>query len=192
MNNNNTDFDLSVILLHDEMVDKHNHPITSSLTLIDVHDIARSARTYGVNKVFISHPSPTLRKLARTLKSHWEEGFGATYNPNRKEALENIDIVCDPDEAIHKIDVRTGKLPQLIATSARPGSKRINFKGMQDLIFNNKQQPYMLMLGTGWGMSEALLGRADYFLEPVNGPGEYNHLSVRSACAIMLDRLITR
>lgn len=191
MNDTKPKFDLSVILLHDQMVDKHNRPITSSLTLIDVHDIARSARTYCVDKVYISHPSPGIRKLARTLKSHWEEGFGSTYNPNRKEALENIDIVCDPDEAIHKIDVRTGRLPKLIATSARGGSRRINFPEMRNLL-SSSDQPYLLMLGTGWGMSEELLARADYFLEPVKGPGDYNHLSVRSACAIMLDRLASR
>ena len=31
--------------------------------------------------------------------------------------------------------------------------------------------------------------RADYFLEPIKGPTDYNHLSVRAACAIMLDRI---
>jgi hypothetical protein len=32
--------------------------------------------------------------------------------------------------------------------------------------------------------------QADYILEPIYGPGEYNHLSVRSAVAIILDRLL--
>ena len=50
--------------------------------------------------------------------------------------------------------------------------------------------PYLLMFGTGWGMSEELLERSDYFLEPVSGPTDYNHLSVRSACAVILDRLL--
>jgi hypothetical protein len=48
---------------------------------------------------------------------------------------------------------------------------------------------FLLMFGTGWGMSEELLARADYFLAPIDGPTPYNHLSVRSACAIILDRL---
>jgi hypothetical protein len=38
-------------------------------------------------------------------------------------------------------------------------------------------------------MSEELMARADYVLKPINGPTEYNHLSVRAACAIILDRL---
>jgi hypothetical protein len=34
-----------------------------------------------------------------------------------------------------------------------------------------------------------MMKKFDYILEPVYGPGEYNHLSVRSAVAIILDRL---
>lgn len=183
--------DLSVVLLHEHMVDKQQKPISACLTMIDVPDIARSCRTYGASTLFISHPAPTIRKLARTLKSHWEEGFGATYNPNRKEALEYVEIVSDLDEAIQHIDARTGKLPKLIATSARDGGKRISFDEF-DSTLKTSGDPYLLMLGTGWGMSEQLLSRADYFLQPIKGPTEYNHLSVRSACAIMLDRLLGR
>lgn len=181
--------DINVVLLHDKMVDKTGKLVTTSLTLIDVHDIARSSRTYGVNTFFVAHPAPALRKLARTLQSHWEDGWGATYNPNRKEALEHVDIVNDLDEVIQKIDARTGKLPKLIATSAKDGGKRVNFTELKTEM-SISDDPYLLMLGTGWGMSDELLARATHFLTPVKGPGEYNHLSVRSACAIMLDRLL--
>jgi len=183
-----TDTDLSVILLHDEMVNKQGTVVTTSLTLLDLHDIARSSRTYGVTEVYIAHPSPTLRKLSRSLKSHWEEGFGATYNPNRKDALSRVKIACDLDEAIHHIDLRAGKLPKLIATSAKEGSGRMTASALRDALSGG--DPHLLMLGTGWGMSEKLLNRTDYFLEPIKGPGDYNHLSVRSACAIMLDRIL--
>jgi hypothetical protein len=180
--------DLSVVLLHDQMVDRQGHHVTTSITLIDVHDIARSARTYGLTNYFISHPSPHLRGLVRTMQIHWDEGFGATYNPNRKEALARVELVCTLDEAIAKIDLRTGKLPKLIATSAKGGGRRVTFSEMRREL-HDTEDPYLLMLGTGWGMSDELLARADLFLEPVYGPTNYNHLSVRSACAIMLDRL---
>lgn len=181
--------ELNVILLHDQMENKEGRLVTTSLTLIDIHDLARSARTYGVKTLFIAHPSAALRKLARTLHAHWDEGFGATYNPNRKDALGIVEIVGDLDEAIHKIDLRSGTLPRLIATSAKGGDKRITFAGMKGEL-QKEGAPLMLMLGTGWGMTDSLLNRATYFLEPVRGPTEYNHLSVRSACAIMLDRLV--
>ena len=180
---------LSVALLHEDMVDKQNASVTSSLTVIDVHDIARSSKTYGVQTTYIAHPSAALRKLSRVLKHHWEEGFGATYNPNRKDALEIIEIVTDLDEAIMKIDLANGVLPTLVATSAKAGGKRVSFGEFREILHTD-DKPYLLMLGTGWGMSDQLLERAQLFLEPINGPCEYNHLSVRSACAIMLDRLL--
>ena len=82
----------------------------------------------------------------------------------------------------------SGKLPKLIATSARDGDDRISYEGMKE-IFAAADQPFLVMFGTGWGMSDELMARADYVLKPINGPTEYNHLSVRAACAIILDRL---
>lgn len=181
-------FDLNVTLLHDQMVDKQGTLVTTSLTLIDVHDIARSSTTYGVTAAYIAHPSPSLRRLARTIKDHWEEGRGATYNANRKEAIETIKIVADLDEAIADIDERTGRLPKLIATSAHRGEGRTSYAAMSE-IMSKSDDSFLLMFGTGWGMSEGLLARADYLLDPIEGPTPYNHLSVRSACAIILDRL---
>ena len=181
--------DLSVILLHEGMVDKEGKLVTTSLTLIDIHDIARSSATYGAQRAYIAHPSPALRKLAHTIEQHWEEGYGSTYNPDRKTAIEGIEIISDLDEAIHKIDLRTGKIPKLIATSAQEGDSRLSYHEMRR-IMHDTDDPFLLMFGTGWGMGPDLLGRADYFLEPVRGSGSYNHLSVRSACAIILDRLM--
>ena len=180
--------DLSVVLLHDDMVNKEGRHVTTSLTMIDTHDIARSSRTYDVSTFYVSHSSPTLRRLAKTLKSHWEEGFGATYNPKRKTALEVTKIVSSLDEAITDIELRTGRLPKLIATTAARGEGRLGYQAMRQII-EKGDMPYLLMFGTGWGMSDELFNRADYYLEPVEGPVPYNHLSVRSAAAIVMDRL---
>ncbi len=179
---------LNVILLHDNMVDKQKNIVTTSLTMIDLHDIARSCRTFGVNNTFVCHSSPSLRKLAETLKAHWMTDFGEKYNGNRKDALMRVHIIREIDEAISILDKQYGKLPKLIASSARDGGRRVSFNEMKTLL-EKDDTPYLLMLGTGWGMSDELLSRADYFLEPIKGPTDYNHLSVRSACAIMLSRL---
>lgn len=172
-------------------MDKTGRLVTTSLTLIDIHDIARSAKTFGVSGVYVAHPSPALHKLANTLKSHWEEGFGATYNPNRKEAIEGVQMVNTLDEVIGEIESRTGVKPILVATSAKEGSERVSFESFRDEL-SRSSKSYLMMLGTGWGMAPELLARADMFLEPVRGPSDYNHLSVRSACAIMLARLFGR
>lgn len=180
--------DLNIALLHENMVDKNGKLVTTSVTLIDIHDISRSARTFGVNEFYLAHPAVTIKALVTTLRDHWEDGFGATYNPNRKDALERLRIVDTLDDAIKGITDRTGKSPLLVATSARPGADRITFNEF-DARARESNRPILVMFGTGWGMSPELLSRADLILEPIDGPTEYNHLSVRSAVAIILDRI---
>ena len=179
---------LYVILLHQHMVNKQNELVTTSLTLIDVHDIARSATTYGATGYFIAHPSPEIRSLARSLQEHWLKGYGSTYNSNRKEALSITRVVEGLDDAISEIVSDTGTIPLLVGTSAKNGDSRLSYEKARELFKEN--QPVLMMLGTGWGMSEQLLARCDYILAPINGPTPFNHLSVRSAAAIMLDRLL--
>jgi len=181
---------LNLILLHENMVNKNGELITTSLTLIDIHDIARSSKTYNLNRTYIAHPSPTLRQLGATLKKHWKDGYGSTYNPKRKDALDIVELVTNLDECIQAITLESGSAPKLIATSARQAREKcITFPDLKKLIAADST-PLLLMLGTGWGMSDDLLERADFILDPIKGPGEYNHLSVRSAAAIILDRLL--
>lgn len=180
---------LYVVLLHEGMLNKKNEIVTTSLTLIDVHDIARSSRTYGVKTLFIAHPSEALRKLGRTLKKHWEDGYGATYNPDRKEALSIVEIVSSLDEVINKINQTESETPVILATDGRNGEGRASFDDVKKLI-KTETRPYLLVLGTGWGMCEDLINRCDIFIEPIVGPTDYNHLSVRSAAAVLLDRLV--
>ena len=181
---------LDIVLLHAEMMEKSGRIVTTSLTLIDIHDIARSARTYGARRVYIAHPHPTMRALANTLQHHWNEGYGATYNENRSEALRYVSVVSSLDEAISASAHEHGTTPQLIATSAKAGGERVSYTTLRKRLAEDQQFHGMLMFGTGWGMAPALLARASIFLEPINGPTPYNHLSVRSAAAISLDRLL--
>ena len=53
-------------------------------------------------------------------------------------------------------------------------------------------KPILLLFGTGWGLEKSILNEADYVLDPIGGIGEYNHLPVRAAIAIVLDRLLAR
>jgi len=172
------------------MVDKTGRIVTTSVTLIDVHDIARSCRTYGAQSLFVAHPSQNVRALVRTLHNHWNDGFGAQYNPNRQDALSILRLASSLDEAIMQLDSQFNTLPKLVATSARPGPDRISYAEMRAEM-KNSAGPFLLMFGTGWGMSDELMNRADFTLAPINGPTPYNHLSVRAACAIILDRLLS-
>jgi hypothetical protein len=180
--------DLYIALLHHPVYDKNGAVVTTAVTNMDVHDLARLARTYGVRAVYVATPVPTLRRLVERIIRHWETGPGALYNETRKEALALARLAHDLDTAIADVERETGVIPRLVATSAREGGRRLGFAEMRRRL-GEDPRPELLVFGTGWGLTEEVLGRVDDLLEPVRGEGGYNHLSVRSAAAIILDRL---
>lgn len=180
--------DIYLALLHHPVYDKDHKVVTTSITNMDIHDIARSARTYGVRRFFVVTPVRTLQALAEKILDHWQSGYGSVYNATRKDALALVTITTDLDSTIQAIEQETGVSPRLVATSARAGDRRTSFAKMRQQV-EHSGPPLLLLLGTGWGLTEEVLARADVILEPIQGVGTYNHLSVRSAAAILLDRL---
>jgi tRNA (guanine37-N1)-methyltransferase len=176
-------------LLHYPVYDKNGAVVTTAVTNMDIHDIARAGRTYGVSRFFVVTPVKALQKLALKIIHHWEFGYGSDYNPTRKEAL-TLARVCDAlDDVIISIERETGQKPLIVATSARLAGHRTSFLVVKEML-HRETRPFLVLFGTGWGLTEATLSQADYVLEPIQGRTEFNHLSVRSAAAIILDRLL--
>lgn len=175
-------------LLHHPVIDKQGKIITSSITNLDVHDIARSVKTFNLDGYFVVHPSRILRTLIGRVCDHWSSQVGIEYNPNRSEALSTIHAEASIDDAIHTIENIHGKLPRIVITSARPVPRSIQYSDFRKIL-PAIEEPIFILFGTGWGLHQSILDRADYRLNPIWGPREYNHLSVRAAAAIILDRL---
>ena len=178
-------------LLHYPVYDKNHQVVTSAVTNMDIHDIARSGRTYGVRGFYVVTPVKALQKLALKIIDHWETGYGSQYNVTRKQALEIARIANSLDDAIIDIERESGKKPNIIVTSARPTANRTSFTALRDML-KKKARPFLIIFGTGWGLTETVFSQADYVLEAIEGYTDYNHLSVRSAAAIVLDRLMGR
>jgi hypothetical protein len=179
---------LFVALIHYPVVDRNGRIVTSAITSLDLHDIARSSRTYSVRAVFIVHPVASQREFAIRVIDHWRLDYGRLYDSRRREALDLIEVAEDLDAAIKAAEAIARARPLLVYTSARADGG-ITFAQLRAQIERQDGAPVMLMLGTGFGLAPALRDRADLVLEPIRGPGEYNHLSVRAAASIMLDRL---
>ena len=176
-------------LLHYPVYDKNAQVVTTAVTNMDIHDISRAGRTYGVRGFFVVTPVKALQKLALKIIDHWEVGYGSQYNTTRKEALA-LARICDTlDDAMIAIEQETGAMPVIVATSARSTGSRSSFAALQDML-NKQTRPFLIVFGTGWGLTETILSQADYILEAIEGDAEFNHLSVRSAAAIVLDRLL--
>lgn len=179
---------LAIALLHYPVYNKLREVVTTALTNLDLHDIARSSRTFGLDRFYIVTPSQDQQALARRITGHWQQGWGATYNPDRKEALDIVRICDTLDDAQTEFQTGFSQRVRTVITGAanRPGS--ITCHDFRQML-GNSEDPFLLLLGTGWGLTEACFETADHILEPIAGAGTYNHLSVRSAAAIMLDRL---
>ncbi len=131
-----------------------------------------------------------MRLLAEKILEHWRTGFGAEYNETRREALALVHTVADLDAVVLEVERDVGERPVLVATSAKTGANRTSSFAISASVFAGWRAPHLLILGTGWGLTEEILDRADLVLEPIRGPADYNHLPVRAAAAIMLDRLL--
>ena len=182
---------LYLALLHHPVYDKDGRVVTTSITNMDIHDISRSARTYGVTRFFVATPVRTLRALAAKIVDHWQHGYGSTYNGTRKEALALVALAADLEGVLSEIEREEGKEVVVVATSARAGDGRVPFSEMKRML-RADPRPFLFLLGTGWGLASEVLARAHMILEPIEGVGPYNHLSVRSAAAVLLDRLCTK
>jgi hypothetical protein len=178
---------LSIALVHHPVLDAKGTSGTSTLTTMDVHDLARSARTYGCQSFYIVHPVEAQRVLAERIVDHWTHGSSAKRIPDRKEALSIVRIVPTLEDAI--VASSGSGRPFVWVTAARAQrSVKTWAEARAELL--GEGPPVLLVFGTSWGLAPEVIASADALLEPIRGPVPWNHLSVRAACAIALDRLV--
>jgi hypothetical protein len=179
---------LFIALVHFPVVDRQGAEITTAITNLDLHDLSRSACTYGVEGVYVVHPIAAQRELAERVKSHWVAGSGARRIPTREPAMALLSVVPSMDH----VYVALGGRDQIdvYVTSARE-SPRPAISYAEARTRMSRKAKSLLLFGTGWGLAPPLLESADVVLAPLRGQrgSTYNHLSVRAACAIVLDRL---
>jgi len=177
---------LYVALMHYPMKDKEKINVATSITNMDLHDISRSCTTYDVKKYFVVTPLEAQRGIAQRVIDHWQKGYGATYNVNRKQAFGGTVLSDSLLEVLSEIEKEEGEKPVIIATTARESRANIDFKEVAEL---SGDKPCLIIFGTGWGFTEDIFKMSDRVLKPIEGAGNFNHLSVRSAVAIILDRI---
>ena len=178
----------SIALVHHPVLDRQGHVITTAVTSIDLHDLARSAKTYGLEHVFIVHPVPIQRELVDRIQAHWVQGSGKKRIPTREAALAMLRTVPTLDDVYADLGGRDAV--DLYVTAARAeGADVTSFADARERI-SSRTKHSLIVFGTGWGLANAVLEDADVRLAPIRSQrSSYNHLSVRAACAIVLDRL---
>lgn len=186
---------LYIALLHHPVLLKRKIVGTSSLTNLDVHDIARISRTYGLSGFFVVTPLEDQRRLLKELLTHWTVGDGAASNPDRAEALALVRPADSLAEVVESLTASCGMAPLVLGSSARPELDKKGREKRPALPFaaarkSLDKRPVLLVLGTSHGLAPEVLAQCEGVLPPLRWMDSYNHLPVRAAAAILLDRLL--
>jgi hypothetical protein len=179
---------LAIVLVHHPVLDGRGGVVMSAITSLDVHDLARSARTFGASDYFLVHPIAVQRELVETILKHWIEGSSGRRIPARKEALALVRTAPSLDAVYDALGGRAAI--EVWSTGAKLAEGTIDMPEARARV-ERDGPPIALLFGTAWGLAPEVHAAADARLAPIVGiRAEYNHLSVRSACAIYLDRLL--
>lgn len=181
-----------VMEVHAPVLDKKGEKSSTAITGMDLHDIARACRTYGIKKYLLVTPLAAQKEMVKKIAAHWTEGWGSTYNPDRKEAFSTLKVFTTVGQAIRWVREKEKKEPFKIATTAadHPGAQ--HWLSLKREIFRKDLSP-VFIFGTGWGLHPEVLDKADAVMTPITGGNDgWNHLSVRSAVSITLDRFYGR
>jgi hypothetical protein len=174
-----------VALLHHPVYDRNRRIVTSAVSNLDIHDIARTARTYGLGGYYLCTPVEAQRQHVANVLLHWERTPSLS-GMRRNEALALVRIVPRLDDALADIRGACGGRPYVIATGAarRPGAV-----GPEE-VRRREELALLVCFGTGWGLCDEVFGAVDAVLEPIDPGSGYNHLPVRAAVAVVLERLL--
>ena len=179
---------VELALVHYPVANKNGETIGSAVTNLDIHDIARAGRTFGIAKYYIVTPHEDQQQLVIEILDHWLIGRGSVYNENRKAALSLV-RVCESLDALYAQAVAEGGTrPTVLATCARVQPNTVSYEAVRQRLATGER--FLLLFGTGWGLTPEVMAAVDATLPPICGATDYNHLSVRSAAAIVLDRLL--
>ena len=178
-------------LLHHPVLDREGAIVTSAITNLDVHDIARSAMTYGLCAYYLVHPIAAQRLLVERITSHWIDGSGARRIPDRVAPMQLVRIVPSLKDAIANLS--EGQEVIVWTTGAGPSqTSRCLSHHEASAVLCESGPPVLIVFGTGWGLHQNIHDAATGRLAAIHsaGPEGFNHLSVRAAAAILLDRLL--
>lgn len=183
---------VDVALVHHPVRSRTREVVATSVTNLDIHDVARASRTYGIGAYHLVTPITAQRELVDTVAAHWLEGESGARVPQRADALQLVRTVPTLGDAIEALRRETGAEPLVVATAADPrGRPTVGWAALRERLAG-ETRPVLLVFGTGWGLADEALDLAELLLEPILGPTDYNHLSVRVAVGVTLDRLLGR
>jgi tRNA (guanine37-N1)-methyltransferase len=179
---------LYLCLVHYPVLLKTKNPGASSLTNLDIHDIARISCCYGLGGLYVSTPLSDQAQILGEVLRYWTRGAGAISNPDRARALALVRHVPEIADAVAAVEERAGQRPLVLGSSAEWRKPPVYAPKMAREALASG--PVLLLLGTSHGLAPEALAACDGQLRPLRFLDEYRRFSVRAAAAIYVDRIL--
>lgn len=174
---------VAVALVQYPCLDEHGEIYTTSITNLDIHDIARCGTTYGVDAFYIATPISAQRSMAETITSYWDSGAGRARNPSRTTAMQTVHVVASAQDAIAGEAAVIGAPPLVVVTARAGADNGVTCAQLRERM--SRERGVLLLFGTGYGLAPSIVDAADVVLAPLPG-----RLSARATASIVLDRLL--
>ena len=148
---------LALALVHYPVLDRSGGIVTTAITNLDLHDMARSARTYGAEQLFIVHPVAAQRALAERIREHWVSGSGKRRIPDRSVALDVLTVVSSMDEAYAALSSEGRAGIEVWTTAASSRNLPVTSYAAPRARLAQASRPVLIAFGTGWGLAPELI-----------------------------------
>lgn len=172
-------------LVHYPVLNRLGEVISSTVDSFDFFDASRLALTYGIEQMYLVHPKAAQQALIARLIEH---GQAQGRENADRGYFDHSQGVRDLETAIEDVTQRSGHRPKIIATTAKPDYSRVSVQSLRDSLAPDA--PQLWLIGKAWGMTPELIQGADAVVESIDAKTGYNHLSVRSAISIYVDRML--
>jgi len=184
---------IAVVLLHHPVTNRLGDLTTTAVTNMDIHDLSRTCRTYEVDHFYLVSPLEGQEGVVDRILSYWGSDSAREWHPDRAEALGRTWFLTDFDRVREDLAGRySGLQMEVVMPDARPLGGQVGYAETRAEWTGQPPGVKVIVLGTGWGVAPDFYSNVDRFLGPIYGPQGsegYNHLSVRAAGAVILDRL---
>ena len=153
---------LAIALVHYPVLDAKRETVTTAITNLDVHDLARSARTYGCSDYFLVHPITAQRELVLRICDHWTNGSSGKRIPDRKLALALVRVMPSLEDVYASLGGRENL--EVWVTAARKLGPSISMREAREKLEAPSEKPVLVLFGTGWGIAPVVVEAADFAL----------------------------
>ena len=176
---------VAVALVHYPCRDRMGAEIAASVDWVDFFDAGRVTLVYGVRPLYVVQPVEAQKALLTRLMTH---GTKDDRDADTRGRFDHAVIVDALAEAVTHATERFGARPTIVATTARQADNRVSFAALRAKV--QAGEPVLVLVGKASGLADSVLQGADACLEPISGGTGFDHLPVRGAFAIALDRLL--